>query len=435
MKRFGLLVLSLIFVMACAFGCGSLDVSETNRVTSVRVSRTVFGSLTLTGYVFGYGVNAEDTAEPLKEMYDFLDDFDAKVSTKNTSSLIYKFNQNIGGQPQTDGSVKYEIDLHAYNMLSKAAQLNQITDGYFDPTVYPLMKLWGLRTDEWNNPALHFNLPLPNEVTEALRHCGLDKIELSQETGLDGVVRYYVAKSDTEVMIDLGGQAKGYAADRLHEIIIKYPQLCAANISLSGNVYMLGKFPNAVKKGDVYYKKGESDFISGVIDPDPSYAMLQIPLVGFDVNAAQGMSVVTSGDYERRFYWVDGRYYTGGATTELSKIAYFCHIIDPKTGYPCNLETVYNDGTDPYRNASVGKLSSATVLHPSSEIADVYATALLLMGMDQAIAFLERQSLQGFLVGCDGYYANLINNKIDTNKKKYSFTSHSYLKAVEGYSI
>jgi thiamine biosynthesis lipoprotein len=82
------------------------------------------------------------------------------------------------------------------------------------------------------------------------------------------------------------------------------------------------------------------------------------------------VSVATSGDY-RNFFELEGRRYS--------------HSIDPRTGYPVAHELV-----------------SVTVVHPSAMLADAWATALTVLGPEQALAVAQQQGLAVYFIQRDG---------------------------------
>ena len=81
-------------------------------------------------------------------------------------------------------------------------------------------------------------------------------------------------------------------------------------------------------------------------------------------------SIATSGDY-RNYFEVDGQR--------------FSHTIDPNTGYP----VTHN-------------LTSVSVIHPQNMYADAYATALTVMGTEEALSFAKAHHLAVFLISQDG---------------------------------
>lgn len=151
-----------------------------------------------------------------------------------------------------------------------------------------------------------------------------------------------VVRANPDAHIDLGGIAKGYIADRFKETLASKGARRML-IDLGGNIAVAGGKPDG------------SPWRIGIRTPAPSWSA-----GGADSFATIGIydgSVVTSGVYERAFVR-DGRLYH--------------HILDPETGFPAETD-----------------LLSATVVSRDSIDGDGYATALILMGTDRAIAFAE----------------------------------------------
>lgn len=139
--------------------------------------------------------------------------------------------------------------------------------------------------------------------------------------------------------IDLGAVGKGYAADML-AVIYQENDITRGVIALAGNIYVYGE------------KSDGSLWNIGVTDPDNTGE------VNITVSLSQN-SIVTTGAYERYFV-EDGEIYH--------------HIFDSKTGYPVESD-----------------IKSVTVISPNSALADIYSTALFVMGYDKAIEFSESE--------------------------------------------
>lgn len=275
-----------------------------------------------------------------------------------------------------------------------------LTD-YFDPTVYPLVRLWGLQSGAWNNAEYHESLPSQAEIAETMKHVGLDKIDIETSNG-----KYYIYKRDAQVMIDLGAQAKGYATDRLCEKVRARSELISAIFNVSGNVQLVGGVPDYVKYRDVaYYKGTQSAFSIRFTDPYDPYGSVFGYLTTIFGYGVEDRSAVTSGDYERRFWFVDGlengKGYSPIPVPERNA-PYYCHIVSPKTGMPCNIKRA---GERKYVNVTENCLTSVSLLLDRGEDSDVYATAMMLMGMDKSIGWMERADLDGILLGLDYRYA------------------------------
>lgn len=196
--------------------------------------------------------------------------------------------------------------------------------GAFDPTVYPLVCLWGF-------PSGEYHIPTEAELTGALAHTG------AQHLQLDGAA----AALDAGCSVDLGGIAKGYAAEQCaHQLEDAGAQ--AAMLSLGGNVQTVGSKPDGTA------------WQVGIADPkDPSSAIAVVRFTG-------SKALVTSGDYQRYFEQDGVRYH---------------HILDPQTGRP-----VQNG------------LRSVTILADSGTLADGLSTALFVMGLERATEFWRASS-------------------------------------------
>ena len=165
-------------------------------------------------------------------------------------------------------------------LLSTALDLSAATNGAYDPTVAPLTDLWGIGTE-------HQQVPAQSDIDAALQTVGTQHVHVSGDSvQLDGGSR-----------IDLGGIAKGYAADLCADILKDAD--ADGLLVLGGNIYAVGT------------NEGK-DWNIGIADPDePTDTVAAV--------AVHDLSVVTSGDYERYFEQDGVRYH---------------HIFDPETGYP-----------------------------------------------------------------------------------------------------
>lgn len=196
------------------------------------------------------------------------------------------------------------------------------TGGAFDITTGSITSLWDFSAE---TP----QIPDPAAVSEGLTHVGWEKVDLNGNT---------VTFSDSGTMIDLGGIAKGYIADRMANYL-RQEGVTSAIIDLGGNLYCLGTKP------------GGDSFQVGIQYPyeDRQTVIGSLP--------ASDLSVVTSGVYERCFT-VDGKLYH--------------HILDTSTGYP-----VEND------------LLSVTIVSDASVDGDALSTACFALGLEKGVALIE----------------------------------------------
>lgn len=165
-----------------------------------------------------------------------------------------------------------------------------------------------------------------------------------------------VTLDDPRASIDLGGIAKGYIADKILDLL-RSEGIESGLVNLGGNVAVLGEKPDG------------RPWTVGLRMPTPSVDLSA--LSSFATVKVKDCSVVTSGIYERAFA-KDGEVYH--------------HIIDPKTGYPARTD-----------------LLGATVISRSSLDGDGFTTALIIMGLDRALAFVEENpALEAVFVTREG---------------------------------
>ncbi len=174
-------------------------------------------------------------------------------------------------------------------------------------------------------------------MAEARSKVGFDKLILNKE---HRTVRFAVEG----MRIDLGGIAKGYAADKSVEAMKKLEAL-GGMVALAGDIRCFGRPPREQE----HWRIGLQDPNVGPNDLGPSKPLLVFALTN------EGVS--TSGDY-RRFVRVQG--------TKQS------HIIDTATGKGAN------------------KLISDTIIAPDATTTDALSTAVNVLGLEKGMALIER---------------------------------------------
>ncbi|HHY37571.1 MAG TPA: FAD:protein FMN transferase [Clostridia bacterium] len=216
--------------------------------------------------------------EALSEAFDVMRRVDALMNRYSEDSDIGLLNLHAGREP-----VRLSDD--TMECLEEAIRYAKISDGAFDPTLGPLIDLWGIgkRADF---------IPSREEIERALKLRGIDKIVLDPKTET-GFLKVEGMK------VDLGGIAKGFAVDRA-ALALKRRGIRSAIIDAGGNVYVIGKKPDG------------SEWRVGIRHPRKSDRMIAVVEVS-------DTAVVTSGDYQRYFEKNGVRYH---------------HIFDPATGEP-----------------------------------------------------------------------------------------------------
>ena len=280
-----------------------------------------------------YGKNSEKAVDAAIEEVQKLD---AMLSAENSKSEVYALNEQA-----TD-------DLAELNLRGK--EIYQETDGLFDDTIYPVMKLWGF-------PTGNYHVPTAAEVQKKLALVDGNKVEIqtrdSDEKGRDSKEKTKFVTLGADQQIDFGGIAKGYTGQKLAELFQEYG-VSSALVSLGGNIQAIGTKPDGSswKVGIRDPKGGQQDYI-GVL-------------------SVENQAVITSGGYER-YFEEDGKTYI--------------HIINPRTGYPAD-----------------GDLLSVTIVSRDGTLADGMSTALYIMGYEKACQFWRqrREEFNVILVTDDG---------------------------------
>jgi thiamine biosynthesis lipoprotein len=227
-----------------------------------------------------YGPKAE---KAIDAAFQRIDEIEQMASASIESSDVSKINLAAGKD-----AVKVHPEI--LEMIKTAVTYSELSNGAFDITVGPLIKLWGIGTE-------NERVPSDSEIKETLPLIGYKNISINETDSTIKLLKEGMS-------IDLGGIAKGYAADETAKILKDYG-VKSAVISLGGSsVYTLGE------------KADKSLWAVAVQHPrkaeDNQYAcVIRMP--------EQALS--TSGDYER-YFMKDGKRYH--------------HILDPFTGYPAD---------------------------------------------------------------------------------------------------
>ena len=180
---------------------------------------------------------------------------------------------------------KSPVSPELVGIIRDATTLSAQSGGTFNPAIGKLIKLWGFQNDEF--------LPVrpdPKELATLVKAApGMGDIVLA-----DG----YASSKNPAVQLDLGGYAKGYALD-VAAAYLRSQGVKGALINIGGNILALGD-------------RGGRPWRVGIQHPRKPSAIATLEL-------KDGEAVGTSGDYQR-FFELDGKRY--------------CHIIDPRSGYP-----------------------------------------------------------------------------------------------------
>jgi FAD:protein FMN transferase len=240
------------------------------------------------------------------------------------------------------------LDKHLLSVIKKSITTYTETKGLFDITVQPLVQAWG------------FGVTKTNTVPDAT---SLKNILSCVNTKLLQLKGNRLMKTKPCVKIDLNGIAQGYSVDVLASFLEKHG-VKNYIVELGGEIRVKGRKQPSGEKMKIGIESPNEDAFE-------NHPMQKI--IALDKGA-----ITTSGSY-RKYYESNGQKIT--------------HLINPKTGYPQKNELI-----------------SVTVYARDAMTADAYDNALMLMGLQQALAFVEkRKDLAAYLV-----YKNANGNIADT---------------------
>lgn len=256
------------------------------------------------------------------DIRNLLDRLNNRFSTYDENSEISRFNSS-----QDTNYVAVSYDTAAVTRFALA--IARVTEGAFDPTVMPLVALWGFGPGN----TIHA-VPSPNAISTCLEDVGFEKLSVRYPTLL--------AKASPAITLDLNAIAKGYAVDCLAALL-------ATN-----------------KCNNVFVEIGGEISATGRPSHHDAWRVaIDVP----QMNAAPGLNIMsvielrdacvaTSGDY-RNYFTADDRV--------------FSHVIDPRTGYPVS-----------------NRVASVTVTAEDCMTADALATALMVLGLDAGMRTIDK---------------------------------------------
>jgi len=230
----------------------------------------------------------------------------------NKGSFVKELSKNWRGM---------RITQEEHYILKKSLDISRITSGCFDITIGALENIWGFKDEKHH---------LPNEKTikENLINVGYRNIHLSDTS---------VSLTKRGIALDFGGISKGYAVDRIVEIL-KKEGIKAGIVNAGGDLKIFGEKPNGGK------------WIIGITHPEKKGAIIK-------KIKCDDVAIATSGSYERYFIIYKKKYN---------------HILNPFTGYPAD------------------KCESVTVITNDAIIADALATGIFVLGPEAGMSLVKK---------------------------------------------
>ena len=312
-------ILSIVLLCTLLAGCSSVQ-KEPEQKQYTASFLDVFDTVTS---ITGKAENEEVFRAKTQAVHDALVEYHQLFDIYNTYDGI----NNLKTVNDNAGVAPVKVDSRILALLKDCRNYYDLTDGMVNPAMGSVLQLWHVaRNDGINDPA-HAYLPKEEKLQEAAQHMDFAAVVIDEAAST-------VFISASEVRLDVGAVAKGWATQRVAETA---PE--GLLISVGGNVCATGPKDAA-----------GTPWVVGVQNPDGGDNYLHT------VYLTKG-SLVTSGDYQRA-YVVDGELYH--------------HIIDPNTRYPSTL------------------WRSVTILCDDSGLADALSTALFLLPQAEGQALLDK---------------------------------------------
>ena len=306
-----LLCLSLVFMLV---GCSQNTKKNEETAQQEPVKRTEM----LMGTVISVTLYDSTDESILDKVFEKVKNLEETFSINETGTEVDKINDNAGIEP-----VKVSDD--TIEVVKEGIYYSDLSHGKFDITIGPLVKLWNIpdRPTE--------DIPTQDELNVVLPLTNYKDVVIDEANKTVFLTR-------PGMMLDLGGIAKGYAADVISKMLTD-EGVKSAIIDLGGNIFAHGE------------KVSGDTWKIGIQNPFSNRG----EIVG--AISVKNKSIVTSGIYERYI--------------EVNGVKYH-HILNPETGYP-------------YENDIAG----ITIISDKSTTGDALSTSVFALGIEEGMKFVE----------------------------------------------
>jgi thiamine biosynthesis lipoprotein len=313
MKRLSTVLLCVLFLAGCP---RSRTVHRTETIMGTQVTITVVA----------------DTPEAGERAIDSgmaeLRRLDAMMSLYKDDSEIAKVNRAAGKTP-------VKVSPEMIEVIERSLETSRLTHGAFDATIGPLVVLWQMRLKEGG-------IPSDDEIRNVQKLVNYRNVLVDRHAST-------VFLRKPGMILDVGGSAKGYAADRVKDLFRKNG-IVNAVIAVAGDIWAIGKREDGTPWRIGVQHPRQQDKVLAVLNLSDRY-------------------ISTSGDYERFVIRQKKRYH---------------HIIDPRTGRP-----------------SRGVIS-VTLLGDQGAVIDPLTTALFILGREEGMAIVRKLGAEAIFVDEEG---------------------------------
>ena len=319
-RRTGKIIFSLsaLLLVVLAASCGA---KAKKMYKETRVALYTVVTVTV------YADDKQTANAAIENTFTELDRLGKLLNFYSDDSEISLINRDAGVRPA-------KVSKDTMDVVRRALYVAESTGGAFDPTIGPIVKLWDFEKHILpDEKAIREKLPLVN-----YKNAVVDE------------ARSTVFLRNKGMAIDLGGIAKGYAADRAVDVL-KNNGITAGIVVVGGEVKPFGTKPD-----------GEAWRV-GIKDPDPDSRKDDV----IAIVKLSGKAISTSGGYEK-FFVKDGKTYH--------------HILNPATGYP------------------VYECRSVSIIADNAP--DGFPTGIFVLGPQKGMEVLKGLGLDAVIIDKDG---------------------------------
>lgn len=266
----------------------------------------------------------------IDSIHPVLNSIEKSLSVFDKNSLVSKLND----------SNQIKVDSHFQKVYDKAKEINQLSDGRFDPTLSPLIDAWGFGVG-------HKVSKDTLKIDSILEFVGINKTQRIEDI---------IIKEDKRTRFNFSAIAKGYGCDAVGQMF-KRNGVNNYMVEIGGEISLSGHSPSGNN-----WKIAVDAPIENNNPGDESALILSLSDVG----------IATSGNY--RNFRIEGN-------------KKYAHTISPRTGKPFE-----------------GEILSATIIAPSCMEADAIATACMASTFSEAKDLINKCDLEGMLILSDSIW-------------------------------
>ncbi|HWR58898.1 MAG TPA: FAD:protein FMN transferase [Thermodesulfovibrionales bacterium] len=273
--------------------------------------------------------SAEKAEKAMDKAFVVIDKLEKLLTYFSDQSELAMINRKAGVSP-------VKVSPETLEVIEEALNTSEETEGSFDVTIGPEISLWDFHKQK---------KPDYQTIKKKLELVNYKLAEIDKEE-----TTVYLRRKG--MIIDLGAIAKGYAADKAVEELMRQ-RIRSGLVSVAGDIRAFGLRPDG------------KPWRVGIRDPRPKNKDNEIMAI-VDLT---DMAISTSGDYERYFFSDGKRYH---------------HILNPKTGYPAM------------------ECQGVTVIAKTGVQADSFSTGVFVLGPEKGMAVLKQMGFEGMIVDKDG---------------------------------